>query len=113
MRPLRPTASALCALVLGSTLVAQAPATRGFELERQNRHADAAAVYVAALTTDPADEGSLLGLERVLPRLGRERELPELVRRARAAAPASAVIRGIELRSLASSGKFDELSDAA
>src|SRR3989441_11448900 len=45
------------------------------ELERTGRQAGAAVVYIAVLRGEPTNLAALLGLERVLPPLGR---LPEL-----------------------------------
>src|SRR3989442_15586494 len=55
------------------------------ELERAGRQARAAVVYMAVLRGEPTNLAALLGLERVLPPLGRLPELLPLVRRARAA----------------------------
>jgi len=105
-------ALALAAVVGAGALDAQG-VPRGFELERLGRHAEAAAVYLAALEADPADEAALLGLERVLPRLDRTAELLLAARRARAVAPRSGVARGVELRALAELGDADALAEAA
>src|SRR3989442_1569128 len=52
------------------------------ELERAGRQARAAVVYMAVLRGEPTNLAALLGLERVLPPLGRLPELLPLVRRA-------------------------------
>src|SRR2546430_12218498 len=52
------------------------------ELERTGRQASAAVVYIAVLRGEPTNLAALLGLERVLPSLGRLPELLPLVRRA-------------------------------
>src|SRR3989442_3605532 len=57
------------------------------ELERTGRQASAAVVYIAVLRGEPTNLAALLGLERVLPSLGRLPELLPLVRRAPAAPP--------------------------
>ncbi len=85
-------------------------AARGFELERLGRPAEAAAAYLATLARAPADEPALLGLERVLPGLDRTAELLAAARRARAADPASALVRGVELRALAELGALDSVA---
>src|SRR2546430_9087593 len=54
------------------------------ELERTGRQASAAVVYIAVPRGEPTNLAALLGLERVLPPLGRLPELLPLVRRARA-----------------------------
>src|SRR2546425_12645787 len=58
------------------------------ELERTGRQASAAVVYIAVLRGEPTNLAALLGLERVLPSLGRLPELLPLVRRGRAPPPA-------------------------
>jgi tetratricopeptide (TPR) repeat protein len=102
----------LAALAAAPPLSAQG-VPRGFELERLGRHTEAAALYLAVLSTAPADEGALLGLERVLPRLARTSELLAAARRARAAAPRSTVARAVELRALAELGDATGLDAAA
>src|SRR5438309_8315117 len=52
------------------------------ELERAGRQVRAAVVYMAVLRGEPTNLAALLGLERVLPPLGRLPELLPLVRRA-------------------------------
>src|SRR3989442_9722226 len=74
----------LAALVL---LVQPVPPARAqvigeaVELERTGRQASAAVVYIAVLRGEPTNLAALLGLERVLPPLGRLPELLPLVRR--------------------------------
>jgi hypothetical protein len=86
---------------------------QGFELERAGRHADAAGAYLAALRVDAANLPALLGLERVLPLLSRLPELLPLVQRARARAPESGALRGLELRVYAGMNEPDSLAAAA
>jgi tetratricopeptide (TPR) repeat protein len=86
---------------------------QGFELERGGRYADAAGAYIATLRADPANVAALLGLERVLPLLSRLPELLPLVQRARAAAPESGAVRGLELRVYAGLNEPDSLAAAA
>src|SRR5947207_14561853 len=98
MRRLRPRVrSALLALALGGVapLAAQAIG-QGFELERQGRLSDAATVYLTTLRAEPANLAALLGLERVLPGLGRLAELLPLVRRAEVADTANLLLRALE-----------------
>src|SRR5712691_9129574 len=59
------------------------------ELERTGRQARAVVVYLAVLRGEPTNLTALLGLERVLPPLGRLPELLPLVRRALARGPAN------------------------
>lgn len=95
---------ALCGLVLALGLgggAAQAQAiSQGFELERQGHGDQAAGLYLGVLRGEPANLPALLGLERVLPALGRTVELLPLVSRALAADTSSAV-RSVALRTYA------------
>ena len=71
--------------------------SQGFELERQGRVEQAAALYASALHGDPASVPALLGLERVLPPLGRLGELLPLVQRA-LAMDTGAAVRALAVR---------------
>src|SRR5881396_1422100 len=115
MRRLRPRVrSALLALALGGVapLAAQAIG-QGFELERQGRLSDAATVYLTTLRAEPANLAALLGLERVLPGLGRLAELLPLVRRAEVADTANLLLRALELRVYAGLDQADSVRAAA
>lgn len=106
------------ALTLAAPIAAPAPASaqalgQGFELERAGRYADAATVYLTTLRADPANLPALLGLERALPPLSRLAELLPLVQRARAVAPQSGALRGLELRVYAALNEPDSLAAAA
>src|SRR3989442_5161304 len=57
------------------------------ELERTGRQAGAAVVYIAVLPGEATNPPALLGLDRVLPPLGRLPELLPLVRRGAPPAP--------------------------
>lgn len=103
-------------LTLAAPVAAQARAQalgQGFDLERAGRYADAATVYLTTLRGDPASLPALLGLERVLPPLSRLAELLPLVQRARALAPQSGALRGLELRVYAGLNEPDSLAAAA
>jgi tetratricopeptide (TPR) repeat protein len=71
---------------------------RGFDLERAGRAADAAEAYLAAVQRQPSNTAALLGLERVLPGLGRLPELLPLVQRAVRDDPESEPLRALLLR---------------
>jgi tetratricopeptide (TPR) repeat protein len=86
---------------------------RGFELERQGKLDQAAAVYLATLRGDTGNLAALLGLERVLPSLGRLRELVTLVHRALARDSLSSALRGVELRTYAGLGELDSVEVVA
>src|SRR3989449_2042766 len=83
------------------------------ELERTGRQASAAVVYIAVLRGAPTNLAALLGLERVLPSLGRLPELLPLVRRALAADSANRAFRALEVRMLATLNEPDSAEAAA
>src|SRR5256712_3971179 len=83
------------------------------ELERAGRQARAAVVYMAGLRGEPTNLAALLGLQRVLPPLGRLPELLPLVRRALAADSTNRVFRALEVRTLATLNEPDSAADAA
>jgi len=70
-------------------------------------------VYATTLRTDPANLPALLGLERVLPMLGRLPELLPLVQRARERVPENGTLRALELRVWAQINEPDSLEAAA
>src|SRR5437773_3451954 len=115
MRLLRPRVrSALLALALGGGARRAAQAIgQGFELERQGRLSDAATVYLTTLRGEPANLAALLGLERVLPGLGRLAELLPLLRRAEVVDTASMLLRAVELRVYAGLDQTDSVRAAA
>src|SRR3989449_1030740 len=83
------------------------------ELERTGRQAGAAVVYIAVLRGEATNLAALLGLERVLPPLGRLPELLPLVRRALAADSANRAFRALEVRTLATLNEPDSTAGAA
>src|SRR5437870_2623569 len=83
------------------------------ELERAGRQARAAVVYMAVLRGEPTNLAALLGLERVLPPLGRLPELLPLVRRALARDSTNRAFRALEVRTLATLNEPDSAEDAA
>src|SRR5689334_25115214 len=99
MRPHpRPRLPFLLGLSLATAPLRAQAIGQGFELERQGRLADAAAVYQATLRAEPANIAALLGLERVFPGLGRLAELLPLVHHAETVDTANLLLRGLELR---------------
>lgn len=84
-------------LLAARSLPAQAIG-QGFELERLRQFAQAAANYFATLRAEPTNLSALLGLERVLPGLGRLPELLPAAQRATAASPTNVALRGVLLR---------------
>jgi tetratricopeptide (TPR) repeat protein len=105
----------LVAVLLGlSPRLARAQViAQAFELERAGRHARAAEIYLAVLRGEPTNLAALLGLERVLPPLGRLAELLPLVRRALAADSMSRASRALEVRTLAALNEPDSAEGAA
>src|SRR5437667_9439015 len=83
------------------------------ELERTGRHDRAVVVYLAVLRGEPTNLAALLGLERVLPPLGRLPELLPLVRRALARDSTNRAFRALEVRTLATLNEPDSAEDAA
>jgi len=81
----------------GSVARAQAIG-QAFELERAGRTDQAAEFYLATLRADPTNLPSLLGLERVLPRLHRIRDLVGPAQRAAALDSTNDDIAGVLLR---------------
>ncbi len=88
------------ALVVVAVMPAAAHAqavSQGFELERQGHADQAAALYIGVLRGEPANLPALLGLERVLPPLGRTTELVPLVEHA-LTVDTSTAVRSVALR---------------
>src|SRR5438876_7292745 len=83
------------------------------ELERTGRHDRAAVVSLAVLRGEPTTLAALLGLERVLPSLGRLPELLLLVRRALARDSTNRAFRALEVPTLATLNEPDSAEDAA
>ena len=105
------------ALVLGVSLlpgtgaVAQA-ISQGFELERQGRLEPAATLYTSILRAEPANIPALLGLERILPALGRLRELAPFVSQA-LVTDSGAAVRGLAIRTWTAIGEVDSAAAVA
>jgi tetratricopeptide (TPR) repeat protein len=114
---MRRTRRTLVPLVLGVLFLpgsrsAGQAISQGFELERQGRLEPAAALYTSVLRADPANIPALLGLERVLPGLGRLRDLAPLVQAA-LAADSDAAIRGLAIRTWTAIGETDSAAATA
>jgi tetratricopeptide (TPR) repeat protein len=114
---MRRTRRSLVPLVLGALFLpgsrsAGQAISQGFELERQGRLEPAAALYTSVLRADPANIPALLGLERVLPGLGRLRDLAPLVQAA-LAADSDAAIRGLAIRTWTAIGETDSAAATA
>src|SRR5216684_1898605 len=88
----------LALLVLAARSLPAQAIGQGFELERAGQFAQAAAIYFATLRAEPTNLSALLGLERVLPGLGRLPELLSVAQRATTASPANGALRSVLLR---------------
>lgn len=117
MRPITPVRSALL-LALGLA-GARAPAAgqgigQGYELERAGKLPQSVDAYRAVLRNDSTNLAALLGLERVLPQLGRLEELLPLVQRAtRATGERDALLLGLELRTYVALSVTDSVAALA
>src|SRR5262245_3981178 len=110
LRSRHPVASRLlvCAFVVAGAGRARAQGIgHGFELERAGRPEQAAAAYLATLSGNPTDLAALLGLERVLPNLGRSTEMLPLAARAATLDSTSEPLRGLLVRTCVSLGVLD------
>src|SRR5579859_1445311 len=117
--PLLPTPSnrlAVLALLLslaGGSLAAQG-ISQGFELERAGKLPQAVDYYRTVLRADSTNMVALLGLERVLPQLGRLNELVPLVQRAaHATQERDAGVLGLELRTFVALNMNDSVAALA
>ena len=91
---------------------AQEPALiRAYALEQDERYAEAAAAYRAALATAEIAP-ALLGLERAYAALGRTDSLVPLLDSLITARPRDGVVRGVQLRALQMLGRHEELRQA-
>src|SRR5437763_3492977 len=86
---------------------------QGFELERAGHHQQAVTVYLATVRADPTNVPALLGLERVLPLLGRLPELLPLAQHAVAASPQNGLLRALLLRTYVGLNEPDSARAAA
>ena len=115
MLRLRLTSSILLAVVtlLPATAAAQGIG-EGYELERVGKLPQAIDVYRSVLKTDSTNLPALLGLERVLPQLGRLQELVPLVQRAvRTTREQDSELLGLELRTYVALSMEDSVAGLA
>ena len=98
--------------VLAATGAKAQAISQGFELERQGRLEPAAALYTSVLRAEPANIPALLGLERVLPALGRLRDLAPFVQQA-LAADSGVAIRGLAIRTWTALNEVDSAAAVA
>ena len=110
---LAPAGVALLLSLAGGSLAAQG-ISQGFELERAGKLPQAVDYYRTVLRTDSTNMVALLGLERVLPQLGRLNELVPLVQRAaRATQERDAGVLGLELRTFVALSMNDSVAALA
>ena len=124
MRPLRflltparkrfPAVAIILALITaGGTLAAQG-ISQGFELERAGKLPQAVDYYRTVLRSDSTNLVALLGLERVLPQLGRLEELVPFVQgAARSTQERDPRILGLELRTFVALSMSDSVAALA
>lgn len=80
---------------------------RALDDERHGAYSDAAALYAEVLQSQPASAAALTGMEHVLPKLGRARDLDSLIRRAVAADSLDVGVLGVAMRTSAAEGHAD------
>jgi len=82
----------------------------GIEFERSGRFADAAAAYRRALDDEDIDAPALLGLERVLTRLGKLESIAPILDTLLATHPRNRLIREVQLRTWSALGRPDSVA---
>src|SRR5213592_892297 len=108
-----PRFAALLLLLLTARAAPAQAIGQGFELERAGHHQQAVTVYLATVRADPTNVPALLGLERVLPLLGRLAELLPLAQHAVAASPQNGLLRALLLRTYVGLNEPDSARAAA
>ena len=109
MRRVRSALLVLSLMVLPELALAQSP----LQLERDGRLAEASGAYRRALDADPADVSALLGLERVLLRLGHLDSLRRHLARAVRSIPTSEAVRELHFRTVAALDGDDSVAVVA
>ncbi|MDH3456930.1 MAG: tetratricopeptide repeat protein [Gemmatimonadota bacterium] len=109
MRRVRSALLVLSLVVLPELALAQSP----LQLERDGRLAEASGAYRRALDVDPADVSALLGLERVLLRLGHLDSLRRYLTRAVRSIPTSEAVRELHFRTVAALDGDDSVAVVA
>lgn len=112
--PAVPAVLAALLLIPGGGALAAQGISQGFELERAGKLPQAVEYYRTVLRTDSTNLVALLGLERVLPQLGRLTELVPLVQRAaRTSEERDPRILGLELRTFVALSMSDSVAALA
>jgi tetratricopeptide (TPR) repeat protein len=83
------------------------PLGRGLMAERNGAYGDAAKIYQAILKTEPANVGALIGMEHVLPQLGRGPEMLALSQAALAVDSTSVGVLQVAVRAFAHADRGD------
>ncbi|HEY4101992.1 MAG TPA: tetratricopeptide repeat protein [Gemmatimonadales bacterium] len=83
------------------------PLGRGLMAERNGTYGDAAKIYQAILQTEPANVGALIGMEHVLPQLGRGPEMLTLSKAALAIDSTSIGVLQVAVRAFAHADRGD------
>jgi len=104
----------LLVITAGPTVLAGQGIGQGYELERVGKLPEAVDLYRSVLRTDSSNLAALLGLERVLPQLGRLAELVPLVQRAnRGTQEHDPQLLGLELRTFVALSLNDSVAALA
>jgi tetratricopeptide (TPR) repeat protein len=109
MRHVRNALLVLALVAVPELGLAQSP----LQLERDGRLAEASGAYRRALDADPADVSALLGLERVLLRLGQLDSLRRYLARAVRTIPTSEAVREMHFRTAAALDGDDSVAVVA
>ena len=113
VRRSRPWVGTAAVLLLAARPAPAQAIGQGFELERAGQHQQAVTVYFATVRADPTNLPALLGLERVLPLLGRLPELLPVAQRAAVAGPKNGPLRALLLRTYVALNELDSARAAA
>jgi len=107
MRRSRSALVAAALIAFGPRLAPAQSVGAGFNLERQGNYAGAADAYRLTVASDPTNLSALLGLERVLPQIGRQGELLGLAQRAARMDSTNVDLRALLLRTYVALGEGD------
>ena len=109
----RSTVVLLAGLVTAAAHPALGQASQALELERSGRYQEAAEAYRRAFAEDRTSVAALLGLERMLSRIGQLESLVPVLDSALAAHPESRLVREVQIRMWSSLGLPDSVAAAA
>ncbi len=109
----RSTVVLLAGLAAAAAHPALGQASQALELERSGRYQEAAEAYRRAFAEDRTSVAALLGLERMLSRIGQLESLVPVLDSALAAHPESRLVREVQIRVWSSLGLPDSVAAAA